>query len=467
MATVPTVRPAKRAEGRSVAGRGMGPPRSTRRAHAQPQAFIQLFDLVITGLALLTVVSMFTISPAMLARVKIHYMTVGGSFYEKIHPATYLAVPTFCLLLIRNADPIGDIVRIFSEAKLLLFYLLCWVVLLVQVVVTGHPFTLIVDAFLLPLLLFVLIWQLSPGQRRPLVWAIHLTMLINIAIGYYEYKSGHRLFPLALGTMIVQNEWRASALLGHPLTASGAVAAYSLALIFRPALCPPLFLRLPLIGLSLGSLMAFGGRTSLVTTVFVIGCAVAFQALRLLRGGRMSPLVVAATICLAFVGAACIFTAFDLGFFDKMLLRFSSDKGSAHARLATFSLLSRFDWYELLLGPDPVRGSSIQTSSGLKFGIEDFWVSCIVQFGIASTIMLTAAMAGLFTEILKRASGAAWTILILMFTIAVSSVSFSSKNIQLAQFIVLIMLLLPREHVTHLVRSPETRAGPRPYPAFT
>src|SRR5262249_49817501 len=166
-----------------------------------------------------------------------------------------------------------------------------------------------------------------------------------------------------------------------------------------------------------------------------------------------------------FVGAAGIFAAFDLGLFDKMLLRFSSDKGSTSARFATFDLLSRFDWHELVLGPDPVRANALQNASGLKFGIEDFWGSSIVQFGIASTILLTAALAGLLTEMLKRASGAAWMILLLMLVIAASSVSFSSKNIQLAQFVVLIALLLPRERITRPIRRAQGRA--RPFPVFT
>ena len=38
-----------------------------------------------------------------------------------------------------------------------------------------------------------------------------------------------------------------------------------------------------------------------------------------------------------------------------------------------------------------------------------------------------------------------WAIVLLIVIIAASSVSFSSKNIQLAQFVILISLLLPRE----------------------
>ena len=411
----------------------------------KPVEALQLIDMIIAGLMMLAVITTFTISSAMLTDWKIHYLTTGGNFYEKLHPATYFAFLAFCLLLVRNGDPIGEINRMFSEAKLVLVYLFCWLCLLIQMLVLERPFTVIIDTFLLPVVLCLVIWRLSPVQRRPLVWAIHLTILLNVILGYYEYFSGHRLIPLTCGDVVVMGEWRSSALLGHPLTASGLVGAYVLALILRPALCPPVVLRLPLIAFCLGSLMVFGGRTALVTVLTVIGSFAALELFRILRGGRTSLPVAIAAICLLFVAAAGIFAALDLGIFDKMLLRFSSDKGSTLARYATFNLLSHFDWQELILGPNPVRANALQTQWGLNYGIEDFWISCIVQFGIIHTVLLTIGLIGLFAEILRRASPAAWAIVLLIVIIAASSVSFSSKNIQLAQFVVLITLLLPRE----------------------
>src|SRR5439155_14126949 len=174
------------------------------------------------------------------------------------------------------------------------------------------------------------------------------------------------------------------------------------------------------------------------------------------------------TICLPFVAAAGIFAMLDLGTFDKMLLRFSSDKGSTHARYATFDLLSRFDWRELVLGPNPARASALQNQFGLKYGIEDFWIASIVQFGMIHTLLLTAGLVGLFAEILRRASSAAWAIVLLVFVVAASSVSFSSKNIQLAQFILLITLLLPRDRRTATPMNPSSgpafrrRSAPMP-----
>ena len=178
-----------------------------------------------------------------------------------------------------------------------------------------------------------------------------------------------------------------------------------------------------------------------------------------MRGKRVSLPTVIGTICLLFVVGAGIFAAFDLGIFDKMLLRFSSDKGSALARFATFDLLSHFDWYELVMGPNPIRVNALQAQLGLNYGIENFWISCIVQFGVIHTVLLTIGLICLFVEILKRANPAAWAIVLLILVIAASSVSFSSKNIQFAQFIILITLLLPRDpaRITMAQRGPSNK----------
>ena len=465
-----------------VAGSGAAaPPQSARGAYPamagthrppyrvgnRPAESMRLVDRIIVGLVLLATMTIFTISSAMLTNWKIHYLTTGGNVFEKFHPATYFALLAFFLLLVRNGDPIGEINRMFSEAKLLLVYLVCWLALLVQMLVLERPFTVIIDTFLLPVVLCLVIWRLSPSQRNPLVWIIHLTILLNVVLGYYEYFSGHRLFALALGADVtVLGEWRSSALLGHPLTASGIVGGYVLALVLRPALCPPVVLRLPLIVFCLGSLMVFGGRTALVTVSLLIGSLAALEMFRLLRGGRTSLPVAIVAICLLFVAAAGIFAALDLGIFDKMLLRFSSDKGSTLARYATFDLLSHFDWRELVLGPNPARANALQSQWGLKYGIEDFWISCIVQFGIIHTVLLTIGLVGLFAEILRRASGAAWAIILLIVVIAASSVSFSSKNIQLAEFVLLITLLLPRERRIAAPSGLGSRGRHRPIPVY-
>lgn len=448
-----------------LAPAGLQRPQRPSGAAAVRPSSDRFIETLAAGLMLLAIITTFTISTAILTNWKIHYVTPGGGFYEKLHPATYFTLLAFALLLLRSRGPIGELERMFSAAKLLLFYLACWLFLLIQVIVLERPFTVIIDTFLLPVLLCLVIWELAPPQRRLLVGAIHLTVLVNVVLGYYEFLSGHRLVPLTLGDVLVTGEWRAAALLGHPLTASGLVAAYVMALVLRPALCPPLMLRLPLIAFCLTSLMAFGGRTSLVATLAIIGICLGIEAVRLLRGRRVPLPAAIVAICVLFAGCAAVFAAFDLGIFDKMLLRFSSDKGSTLARYATFSLLSHFDWQELLLGPNPVRVTALQTQLGLSYGIENFWISCIVQFGIIHTTALTIGLASFFVEVIRRSDNAVWAIMLLIGVIAASSVSFSSKNIQLAQFIILISLLLPRSRPRVAATAPPAARGYRPVPA--
>jgi hypothetical protein len=418
----------------------------------------QLITLAVIGLLTIAMVAIFTLSGSVLTNLKIHYLTAGGNFLEKLHPTTYLTFMATLLLVMRGGDPIGEINRAFSEAKLLLIHLFCWFCLLIQMFVLDRPFTVIIDTFLLPVLLCLLIWRLTPQQRRPLIWALHAAMLLNIMIGYYEFASGHRIVPLTLGSIVVMGEWRSAALLGHPLTASGIVAAYIMALVLRPAVCPPLLIRIPLIVLALGSLMAFGGRTALMTVLAVLAMTGLTEAFNLIRGKRIPLLVAVGAICLIFAAVGLVFAAYSLGIFDKMLLRFSSDKGSALARVATFDMLSHFQWGELVLGPSPVRVNALQSQLGLNYGIENFWVSCIVQFGLVHTILITLGLTCFTIELMRRSSHAAWAVLLLILMIAASSVSFSSKNIQLAQLVLLIALLLPRDPQP---KAPSPRNRPR------
>lgn len=437
---------------------GGQPPAGLRRRRyraAQPGA--GLLELGILSFTALAVITTLTISSAMLTHWKIQYVTAGGNFYEKLHPATYLTVAALGLILLRTGNPVHEIVRIVGRSPTILFYLICWVMLLAQTMFLQRPFTAVVDTFLLPLLLAIVIWETPGSGRRLLVWLLHGLILLNVAIGYYEFLSGHRIIPLTLGNILVVGEWRSAALLGHPLTASGLIAGYILALLLKPSLCPQPMLRLPLIALCLGSLMAFGGRTALVTTLAIFALSAGFTMFRAMRGQRFPLAGLVVAIIVVFVGIATVFAMLNLGLFDKMLLRFSSDKGSALARVATINLLSHFDWNEIVFGPSVGRANALQNMLGLDYGIENFWVSSIVQFGLIHTVLMSAALVVFFARIYAGSDRAVIAQMALITVIAASSVSFSSKNIQLAQFVLLITLLLPFERAV-------ARTAPNPSP---
>jgi hypothetical protein len=439
----PAVRPGRTLPGptpRSAARHG----HAAARPHAAPDGIS--VDWLIIALTCLALALMNTVPSNLLTWLKIHYVTTGGNFLEKFHPATYVFVLAFLLTLLRDSAPVRELERMISDAPLVLIYAFSIVLLFIQSVMLHRPVTSSVDTFLLPLIAFFIISSLTPQQKTPLVWTLHGLMLVNITLGYFEFLSGHRIIPLAVNDVVLTNEWRSTALFGHPLIASGLVGAYTLALILRRDLIPSTF-RIPVILFCLGSLFVFGGRTALVLVMAGIGLLTFWSSVHLVRGARIPLPLVIAGICGVFLVAAGVFTLFDVGFLDKMLLRFSSDRGSAYARLESLQLLMSFDWHELLLGADAARVDSLQTMLGLQVGIEDFWIACIAQYGLVHTVLLTIGLACFFAEVLWRSRPAARALVVFLIIIAASSVSFSSKGVKLTQHITLMLLLLPRERM--------------------
>lgn len=441
---------------------GMTVPPHWPQSASKPGPAQVLLGLAAFVFAAFAITATLTISPSVLTHWKVQYATTGGTFLGKLHPATYLTCIALASVLLRFGNPFEGLVKAFASSKTTILYLVCWVLLLVQTLMLQRPFTGIVDTFLLPLLLAVVLWQLSPLQRGLLAPLVHGLILLNVMIGYYEYFSGHRIIPLTLGNVLVVGEWRSAALFGHPLVASGIVAAYVLILSLNPRTCPHPLLRMPLIAICMGSLMAFGGRTALVTTLGIIALAAGARAFGLMRGARISLPALIASILLLFAGLAVVFAAFNLGLFDKMLLRFSSDKGSTLARYATWQFLSYFDWWEILFGPSIARANALQNQLGLDYGIENFWIASTVQFGLLHTLMITAALIAFLVKVLKQSTPTAIAVVALMTVIAASSVSFSSKNLQLTQFIILMIVLLPKAPPVQRSATVRRRVVPRP-----
>jgi hypothetical protein len=233
-------------------------------------------------------------------------------------------------------------------------------------------------------------------------------------------------------------------LLGHPLAAAGIVAVYAMAMLLGPGggLSRPW--RILATGAAVGSLMVFGGRTALVAILVVLAGLAVAGAARLIRGDRFGFGSVILVTCGVVLLAVAIPILLDSGVFDRMIDRFSADEGSAHARIASIHLLSQFDWNELLLGTKPARSGALQAIMGLDYGIENFWVACIVQYGLVQSALLTVGLACFFASLLKRSHPAAGVPVLFLCVVAASSVSFSSKNIMLAAYTTLILVLLPR-----------------------
>jgi hypothetical protein len=413
------------------------------RTYSTPRATSAVVERCAVAFTTMAVLALGLVSPELLDFLGVHYISAGGSGFEKLHPATYLAIAAFMLLLVRRADPVGEVDRLVSHSKLLLVYLFACALLTFQCVVLGRPSSAVLDTFLLPAVLCLLVWNLPP-VAKPLTVVVHAVVWINITIGFYEYFTGHRLVPITLGNLIVSGDWRSTALLGHPLAAAGVVAMYVIAMLLGPGGGLPRAWRVGAIAIAVCSLMVFGGRTALIAVLVVAAGLAVTGAARLLRGDRFGLGSVILVTCGIVLLAVAVPILLDSGVFDRMIARFSADQGSAHARIASLYLLSQFDWNELMLGTTPARSGALQSMAGLEYGIENFWVACIVQYGILQTALITIGLGCFFVALFKHSHPAAWVAALFLCAVAASSVSFSSKNITLAVYTVLILVLLPR-----------------------
>ena len=402
-----------------------------------------LGQILAGALTVITVAMLFLVSGLMLQAVGIAYDTAGGALWQKIHPATYVAIAAaVCLALVRF-NVIGFIDDVARWHKGTVLFLGLWSLLLVHIAIIVHaPITSIVDTFLLPVALLILLTRISERQASGLAIFIHAAMTANALIALFEFASGARLTPLVAEGVTLAADWRSSALLGHPLQNALITAVYALIMLQGGGRDLPRLLRLAIIGLQLAALVVFGGRVATVMLAGFGGVAVAMQLWRAVRLRRLSSANAAIFAAAATALVVGLILLVGGGFFDLFLQRFAQDQGSTDARLAMFDLLERMPFFAFLFGSDPEHVATLQRLEGIEFGIESFWVAFVAFYGIVISIPFFAGLI-VFLFDLKRATRppAGWAI---FFFIAVCSTSLSlaGKTTSFAMFAAMLLLLL-------------------------
>lgn len=400
-------------------------------------------------LAFVAILLLFLISPAVLFQLGYNYEQPGGNPFEKIHPGTVLACLALLMRIAALPHPLGGSLAVLVGYPGLTALACGWLLLLMHIVIVQKaPFTPIIDTFLLPIVLFTLVTILSRDWKPRLALALHLIFSLNALIALAEYLTSWRLTPYVAGALEIETDWRATALLGHPLSNAALTGCYLILL----AMGAPLgkgAIRLCLIGLQLLAMVAFGGRAGLVMVLAVLSLIGIGRAFLFLAGRRVSLLGAAgAAIMLAMVPSLLI-AAYEAGFLDRLIDRFQNDQGSAQTRLTMFKLFEGFTWRDLIIGPDPSLLDSLRRFHGLEFGIESFWIAFLLSYGIAVSVIFFLAL-GFFCRELVRRSGAAGAVtLVYFFAVASTSVSLSAKSAILGMLSVMVLILLdPKSEAT-------------------
>ena len=398
------------------------------------------------ALAWTAVAAMVLLSGMALIGLGIPYASAGGSPLSKIHPATWVATAAIGALAFASPGPGRRIAATTATNPGVVVFAVAVTVLMVQVGVVLHlPLSSIVDTFVLPIFLFVLIGAFEADQRRAMGGALHVALAANAFLGLVEHAGGWRLTPMYDfdGTIIV--DWRSTALFGHPLNNAVATGLWLVMLASGAARRwrKPV-LRLAAMALATAALVAFGGRVAMVLALLVVAAIAGLGGLRLFAGRRFDLVDAAAAMATATVLVVVGVVAVDAGAADRLIERFIDDSGSAGTRIAMFRIFGDFTWEEFLFGPPNDLVLQAQREHGIAIGIESTEVALVAFYGLVVALVVLAGLAAFLGEVVRATSSATWWPVVYFAVVMSGSTGLSSKSTNLALFTAMALTMMPR-----------------------
>ncbi len=441
-----------------------------RPSYAGPDAR----DMLAVGALLATfvaVVGLFAVSPIALEAGGIPYIETGGGFFSKFHPATSIIFAAFVMRCLAARRPVHLAWRLLTDDTGVLLMLAAVVVAAIfAALVDKTPITPLVDTFILPVLVFVLLRDLDRSAATWLAALVALVLLANAGLAVVELLKGFHLIhaeapqdatddPTKANLMFswqanLAHDWRAEALLGHPLVNGVVVGGIVICLAAPGAAWVPLVPRVCLLMTQALSLFCFGARTALVVSFLLSAWLIAQQAVAAIgRGARLTPRRVApaalAVGLLVIVSSILVYS----GLLDRTLDRFSNDAGSATTRVTMFQLFAPISLTDLVLHPDKDLVATLQRVYGLEFGIESSWIGLVLTYGLIVAAMIAAGFLAFWRSILRVAGAGGFVVFLFNLIIVSVTASLSGKTTTLAMAVALVVLFLRRDTTADLRRG--------------
>jgi hypothetical protein len=396
-------------------------------------------------LTTLAVLASLCISPMTLTAIGVNYDTEGGNPLLKLHPANWLFAMALLSNLLSKPDPVryvADLPRAFPGA--LLFVVMAAFTVAFAALVQHAPVMPLIDTFFAATAMLVLYDGLDEATLARLRLLIHVILFVNACLGIIEFLTQSRLTPFVVAGVPVLHDYRSTALFGHPLVNAGTTAAYVLMLFFGgdPAGRP--FLKAALMSVQLLAMVAFGGRTAIVLLGVLLAIGSLPTIAGVINGRRFDQRVGLASALGAPAILAAIVAAASNGLFANLIERFEHDRGSAQARIVLFDLFNSFSFEDLLLGPDPERLASLQSTLGIEYGIENSWLGLMFQYGAIITAFFVLGLLALLGEFTRRTRPKSGLIVLYFLILVSSSASLSVKSFAFNQFAILLLIVFGR-----------------------
>ena len=394
------------------------------------------------GLALVAILYV-AISPLALVALGLNYDDAGGGPLEKIHPATMLAVAVLGLSGLYFRNPLSGLIDGLARYPGTIFFLVMVALLITHSIrVVGLPFTFFFDTYIGPVLIFFLFKDMREKRARRFVLLFHTLIMLNSVVGVVEFATGLRITPLVASGIVIEDDWRSTALLGHPLANASLTGSYILTLALGAAKDLPRPLAIAGFIISAAGMVVFGGRASSVILLLMLLALAIWRAIEIARGRHFNQKSIATALIAIPLIAVALGGLAEAGFFDRFIERFFDDEGSASTRVEMFELLRHLSWYELLLAPDPDLMSTMKSHYGLDFGIESLWLSFVLSYGLIPGIAFFTGLFFFLRDVVHAIRpGGVW-VLVFFFAVASTSVSLSAKTPLFAVLILMLLVLM-------------------------
>ena len=170
---------------------------------------------------------------------------------------------------------------------------------------------------------------------------------------------------------------------------------------------------------------------------------VAWRVIGAFRSGRVPLLGAAVGAVVLAIVPIVIVAVVSSGMIDSILIRFSSDGGSANARAEMMGLFSHFSLRELFFGPDLDYLETLRRINGLEWGIENPIVHMILYSGALLTLAVFSSFGFFLVELTRRRGAGVALPLIAMLFLLNGSESISVKTTFLGKAIVIFTCMFP------------------------
>lgn len=382
------------------------------------------------------------LSAPALAALGVPYDVPMGSFPAKIHPGTYVLGLACAVAWHQSAQGLGGLWQSCREQPLLVASLLCMVSCFAWAVLRHGPSGLafFIDTLFTPAVAGLLIARQPQAARLALLQLVMWILLCNAALAVVESVLRLHVVPGVMGAGEGEGDafFRASALLGHPLTnAKVTVTALpfvmSLPWSTRSRAAAAVLLSL--------ALLCFGGRTSLAMGALVYGvCGTAWLLGRVVQGRFTYLQLTGGSVAVALGLASVSMAVVGLGLGDRIFHNFTWDN-SADVRFLAWRTLDHFNDLDLWLGL-PISGIdhlAERVGIDMRFeAIENFWVYQLLLLGITGFVPFVLGLGLLVVHLLRRSTPVLCLASLVYWVVASGTNSLASKTISLLMLSVLV-----------------------------